>query len=417
MKDPFSMTTSIRARISNISRELLLFTIATFAVGMATSLVDSTLNNFLNDTFSLTPFQRSFLELPREIPGLIVVFVSASLWFLGSRKLGALSLLLGCVGIFLVGFASKTYTIMVMFLFIFSLGQHLFMPVASTVGMELASEGRPGHWLGQMNAVRNLAAIVGSAIVFVGFKYLKFSYEHTFTIAALSFATGMVVMAFMTPSKVKPVGTKSFLKLRKEYSLIYVLAVLYGSRKQIFITFAPWVIVTIFGKPTQTIATLIVIGGVIGILFQPILGKAIDKLGEKAVLASEAVLLIFVCLGYAFGRTFFSDHVAFLIACACYLLDQVLMSVSMARSTYMKKIALHDSDIQSALSASITIDHFFSIGIALIGGVIWNQFGFQYVFIFGVFIAVINFFATMRIKIPERPPIPVDAPEIDLASK
>jgi len=398
------MTTTLRARISQISRELILFTIATFAVGMATSLVDSTLNNFLNDTFSLTPFQRSFLELPRELPGLIVVFVSASLWFLGSRKLGALSLLLGGAGIFLIGFASKTYSIMVMFLFIFSLGQHLFMPVASTVGMELASEGRPGQRLGQMNAVRNLAAIVGSAVVFVGFKYLKFNYEHTFTIAAVCFIVGMVVMAMMTPSKVRNAGSRHFLKLRKEYSLFYVLAVLYGSRKQIFITFAPWVIVTVFGKPTQTIATLIVIGGVIGILFQPLLGKAIDKLGEKVVLASEAVLLVFVCLGYAFGRSVFTENTAFMIACICYLLDQVLMSVSMARSTYMKKIALQESDIQSAITAAITIDHVFSISIALVGGVIWNHFGYQYVFIFGVLIAVINFFATMRIKLPEQKP-------------
>jgi hypothetical protein len=76
------------------------------------------------------------------------------------------------------------------------------------------------------------------------------------------------------------------------------------------------------------------------------------------------------------------------------------MSVSMARSTYMKKIALQDSDIQPALSASITIDHLFSISVALIGGVIWNRFGFQYVFLFGVLIAVVNFFATLRIKIP-----------------
>ncbi|MDO9121491.1 MAG: hypothetical protein Q7U31_06895, partial [Anaerolineaceae bacterium] len=186
----------------------------------------------------------------------------------------------------------------------------------------------------------------------------------------------------------------------KEYTLFYVLAVLFGSRKQIFITFAPWVIVTVFGKPTQTIATLIVIGGVFGILFQPLLGKAIDKLGEKIVLAAEAVLLVIVCLGYAFGKTLFSMDVAFYIACGCYLLDQVLMSVSMARSTYMKKIALQDSDIQPALSASITIDHFFSISIALLGGVIWNRFGFQYVFIMGVLIAIINFFAAMRIKIP-----------------
>jgi predicted MFS family arabinose efflux permease len=410
------MFQTLRIRITNLSRELALFAIASFAVGMAGSLVDSTLNNFLNDSFRLTPFQRSFLELPREVPGFIVVFVSALLWFLGSRKLGALSLFLGSIGIFLIGFASKTYTVMVMFLFIFSLGQHLFMPVASTVGMELASEGKTGHRLGQMNAIRNLAAIFGSALVFVGFKYFHFNYQHTFAIAAACFVLGMILMALMKPSKVEKVNRKSFLKLRKEYTLFYVLAVLYGSRKQLFITFAPWVIVTIFGKPTQTIATLIVIGGIIGILFQPILGKAIDKLGEKTVLASEAVLLVVVCLGYAFGKTFFSMNVAFYIACGCYLLDQVLMSVSMARSTYMKKIALQESDIQPALSASITIDHLFSISIALIGGVIWNRFGFQYVFLFGVLIAVINFFATMQIKLPTQKNGPLLAEESVLTS-
>jgi predicted MFS family arabinose efflux permease len=410
------MLQSIRSKYSNLSRELALFAIASFAVGMAGSLVDSTLNNFLNDSFSLSPFQRSFLELPREIPGLIVVFVSALFWFLGSRKLGALSLFLGSVGIFLIGFASKTYTVMVMFLFIFSMGQHLFMPVASTIGMELARDGKTGHRLGQMNAIRNLAAIIGSSLVFVGFKYFHFNYKHTFIIAASCFIIGMILMALMKPSKVEKVDRKSFLTLRKEYTLFYVLAVLYGSRKQIFITFAPWVIVTIFGKPTQTLATLIVIGGIIGILFQPILGKAIDKLGEKAVLASEAVLLIIVCLGYAFGKTIFSENTAFLIACVCYLLDQVLMSVSMARSTYMKKIALQDADIQPALSASITIDHAFSISIALLGGVIWNHFGFQYVFLMGVLIAVINFFATMRIKIPPQKNVTILAEESVITS-
>lgn len=411
------MPATLRSRLSNISRELILFSIASFAVGMAGSLVDSTLNNFLNDSFVLTPFKRSFLEMPREIPGLIVVFVSALFWFLGSRKLGAFALLLGSVGIFLIGFASKTYTVMVMFLFLFSMGQHLFMPVASTVAMELAREGRTGHRLGQMNAIRNLAAIMGSALVFVGFKYLNFNYQHTFTIAALCFAAGMVMMALMKPSKVEKISTKTFLKLRKEYTLFYVLAVLYGSRKQIFITFAPWVIVTVYGKPTQTLATLIVIGGVIGILFQPLLGKAIDKLGEKVVLAAEAVTLVIVCLCYGFSKSIFSENTAFIITCVCYLIDQVLMSVSMARSTYMKKIALQESDIQPAISASITIDHFFSIGIALVGGVIWNQIGFQYVFLFGVVIATINFFATLRIKIPDRAAVSLPVEEIATSFK
>lgn len=392
------MLTSLQKRFTSLPRELVLFISASFAVGMAGSLVDSTLNNFLNDTFTLTGFQRSFLEIPREFPGMITVLVTALLCFLGSRRLGGFAQLLAAAGIFLIGFVSKSYSHMVIFLFIFSLGQHLFMPVATTIGMELAADGKTGKRLGQLNAIRNLAAIVGSFLVFIGFKYLNFTFQHSFTIAALIFTIAAVLMFLMKPEKSAP--PKTFLKLRKEYSLFYALAVLSGSRKQIFITFAPWVIVTIFHKPTQTLATLITIGGVIGIIFQPMLGKAIDRFGERAILMMEAMLLVIVCLGYGFSRSVLPENIAFIITCVCYLMDQVLMSVSMARSTYMKKIALQPQDIQPALSASISIDHVFSIAIALIGGVIWNQFGFQYVFLLGIVIAVVNFFVAKRIKLP-----------------
>jgi predicted MFS family arabinose efflux permease len=211
----------------------------------------------------------------------------------------------------------------------------------------------------------------------------------------------MVLMALMRRSQVPANQPRSQLKLKKEYSLFYVLAVLTGARKQIFLTFAPWVIVTIYNKPTQVIATLILIGGVVGILIQPFLGKLIDRLGERTILMAEALLLVPVCLAYGFSKFVFSANTAFLITCACYLIDQVLMSVGMARSTYMKKIAVQASDIQPALSASVTIDHFFSIGVALIGGVIWNKLGFQYVFLMGVLIAAGNFIATRMICIPK----------------
>ena len=127
----------------------------------------------------------------------------------------------------------------------------------------------------------------------------------------------------------------------------------------------------------------------------------------------QAVLLIPVCLAYGFSKSFFSVDTAFLITCACYLVDQVLVSVSMARSTYMKKIALQKEDIQPALSLAVSIDHFFSIGVALIGGVIWNHFGYQFVFLMGVVIAVGNFFSTMQIRIPKlttKQPVVFDEP-------
>lgn len=375
-----------------------MFIAASFALGIAYSLVDSVLNNYLNARFNLNGFERSFLELPRELPGFLVIFVTAGLWFLCSRRLGTVATLAGLTGVVLIGFASTSYAVMVLWLFIYSLGQHVFMPVSSTIGMELAQEGQTGQRLGQLNAIRNVATILGSAIVFLGFKYLGMTFQHTFALSAVGFVVAAFMMFKMKPEKTKPASL--YLKLRREYSLYYILAVLFGSRKQLFMTFAPWVLITVFNQPTQTIATLMIIGGVIGIVFQPLLGWAIDHLGERFVLVAEALLLMLVCLAYGFSRALFSEHTAFLIACGCYLLDQMLMSVNMARSTFMKKIALDPADVQPALTVSITIDHIFSISIALIGGVIWNQFGYQYVFLMGVVIAAINFIAAMQIRLP-----------------
>ena len=77
------------------------------------------------------------------------------------------------------------------------------------------------------------------------------------------------------------------------------------------------------------------------------------------------------------------------------------MSVGMARSMYIKKIAMKPEDVQAALTAGITIDHVFSMSIAVLGGIVWNAFGYQYVFLMGVVIATINFFAAMQIRIPK----------------
>jgi hypothetical protein len=79
----------------------------------------------------------------------------------------------------------------------------------------------------------------------------------------------------------------------------------------------------------------------------------------------------------------------------------MLMSVNIARSTYIKKIALNNSHVQPALTASVTIDHIFSIAVGLLGGAIWVTLGFQFVFLLGAFIAVGNFIAALYIRIPK----------------
>ena len=379
---------------------MLLFATAALALGMGFSMIDSTFNNFLEFKFQLTGFQRSFLEFPRELPGFLVVFVSAALWILCSRRLGVVAMIFGVVGSLLLGFASSSYRMMLPWLFILSLGQHLYMPIASTIGMELAHKGQDGRRLGQLNAIRNFAAIIGSFIVFLGFKYLGFTFKHTFALASCLLIVAAVLLFAMKPEPV--VKKHRFLQLHKEYRLYYLLNVISGARKQLFITFAPWVLVSVFGQPTQIMATLFTIGGVIGILFQPLLGWTIDKMGERFVLAAEAVILVFVCFGYGFAKFMFSANLAFYLVCLCFLVDQMIFSVSMARATYLKKISKQPDHIQPALTAAVTIDHVFSISSALVGGLIWNAFGFQYVFLFGAIIAVINFFTALQVRVPSK---------------
>jgi predicted MFS family arabinose efflux permease len=392
----------VSARVTRMSRELKLFAAASTMMGIAYSIYDSTFNNFINERFSPTGFQRSLLELPRELPGVLVVFVSALLWFLCSRRLGAFALVLGAAGALLIGYFSSTYAAMMLCLFVYSLGQHLFIPLASSIGMELAHEGQTGRRLGQLNAIRNVATILGSFLVFLGFRFLGFRFQHAFVLTAVGLGLAAVLMFQMKPEVAQKPQT--FLKLHQEYRLFYILNILSGSRKQIFITFAPWVIVTIFKQPTQTIATLLTIGGVIGILFQPVLGRAIDRFGERLILQIEAVMLVLVCLGYGSCKFLFPEKTAFLFVCGFYLLDQMLMSVNMARSMYMKRIAVEKDHIQPALTAGVTIDHIFSMGIALLGGVIWTLFGFQYVFFLGIVIAALNFLAASRIPPRRLPP-------------
>src|SRR5512146_2343066 len=89
---------SLSERIGRYSRELKLFMAASLAMGVAYSLVDATFNNFINERYAISAFQRSFLEIPRELPGVLCVFITALLSFLCSRRLGAVAMLLGVAG-------------------------------------------------------------------------------------------------------------------------------------------------------------------------------------------------------------------------------------------------------------------------------------------------------------------------------
>jgi len=82
-------------RLFGLPRDFVLFVIAATLYAFSQSAVTAVFNNFLNETYSIGNFQRGLLELPREMPGFLVVFVSALLYLMSSRRLAALANLVG----------------------------------------------------------------------------------------------------------------------------------------------------------------------------------------------------------------------------------------------------------------------------------------------------------------------------------
>lgn len=394
------MIKAISLKIKEYDKNFILFLLVGVCLGLAQSVDGSTFNNFLKEKFHMLILQRSALELPRELPGFLVFIIIGFLYSLGDVRIAALANLLAAVGMFTLGIIPPEYSIALICIFIYSSGQHVYMPLSNTIAMNFASDGRLGRKLGQVSAANTAALVFGSAVLYIVFKYVKVSYTVTFTIGAIAFLAASILLMFMKPNRPSQSG-KRFV-FRKEYKVFYILSVLYGGRKQIFITFGPWVLVDVFKQKVTTMTLLFFIISVISIFFKPLVGHFIDKVGEKFIMGAEAVILFFVCFAYSFADAILPVKGAVIMICACYVLDQLLSAASMARSTYLKKIAVREEDVSPTLSLGISIDHIMSMSLPVVGGLVWygaGSSGYRYVFLGGAVIAVLNFITTRFMKI------------------
>jgi len=379
-------------------REFSFFLLVGLFLGLAGGIYNSIFPNFLNDVYRISETQRGFLEIPRESAGLIVMFVVGLMSFLGDIKLSRFSLLLNVVGVFGLAVLAPSYGVMIVWLFVFSLGQHVFMPLTSKIGMSLSKRENFGMRLARYSAYGLAATIVGNGIVWVGMRIFHIGYKPLFICAGVFYFFAAMSLFFMKPDK--PKNRRPKFIFRKAYGLYYALCLTNGARKQIFLTFAPWVLITVFGLSAPTFAILSVVISVVQIGTRTIVGRAIDKIGEQKVLTAEAFLLVLICLGYALSGKFFTAAIAVVIIAACYVIDSSMSVVEMARSTYMRKIAVEESDITPTLSAGTSIDHIASMSIPTLGGLLWAATGsYQPVFFVAAGIAVINIILTARIKI------------------
>jgi predicted MFS family arabinose efflux permease len=395
------MIMKVRGWLKGLERDFILFLIAGACLGIAQSVDGSTLTNYLKEHFGMLIIHRSALEFPRELPGLLVVLIIGGLSFLGGDvRISAVANLLAAAGMFLLGIIPSQFAFVIFVIFIYSMGQHIFMPLSGNIAMSFARRGEMGRTLGLLSSVSNIAIVVSSIALWALFRFAHISYFTSFTIGAVALLIAAVLIGLIKSTQTVKVEKRYI--YRKEYRLYYWLSMLYGARKQIFITFGPWVLVDVFKQPVTTMTILFLIVAVIGIFVKPWVGHLIDKAGERFVLSGEAFIFFFTCLLYAFAEDLFSYPVAIACIYVCYVTDFTIDSASMARITYMKKIALKPEDVSPSLSLGISLDHIVTVFLPFIGGLAWykgGHGGYKYVFMGGAVVALLNFISSRKIRI------------------
>jgi len=393
------------------ARQIKLFIIIIAMTGLAMGLSDSVFANYFKDAYGVDAFGRGVIEFPRELPGLLCVFIVSVFAGAGDIRLSIVAQLLMIAGLIFLGLFTPAFGVMLVALFINSLGMHMFMPLSDSIGLSLAKKGSFGSRMGAFNGIRTAFAMLAAIFVFAGFRAGFFSFTSPvkliFLIAAAALCVVAVCLALMRSNCVESASGKKFslkpnLVFRKEYMLYYLLAVLFGARKQIMYVYGPWVLIELMGFGADRMSLLVIAGAGIGIFFLPTVGKWIDRFGPARIMLVEAVIFIFIYAVYGVMSAFLAGGLAaagivVVLAFGVNIADRMTMQFGMVRAVYMRSIALKKEDVTPTLSTGMALDHALSIISAFACGFIWRELGPQYVFVFAGLLCAGNIAVARRV--------------------
>ena len=381
------------------NRQLVLFFAAIACMACATGVHDSIFNNFLSDTFSLSPQARGLLEFPRETPGFLVFLTSGILATLPLMRVGTVATLVFSVGMLGIGLLGSSFWPMIAMMCIGSTGLHLLQPVGATLAIGLSDESNRGRRMGQMGAVDTTAAVIGTGLVWLLLDKTAPQYRTGFMCASILGAGAALMYGRMNVPHLHKARPRMVFRMR--YRLYYLLELLAGARKQVFLTFGPWVLIKVYNQPATSIAGLLMIAALIGIVFKPMAGAMVDRFGERAVMIADGLVLILVCIGYGYAIPLTgSIESARLLACGCYVADNLLFALSSARAVYLSRVTATPQELTSTLAMGVSINHIASMTIPIGAGALWAGFGYERVFLSAAILALLT--SALALRVPAK---------------
>ncbi|TCK60806.1 MFS transporter [Seleniivibrio woodruffii] len=317
-------------------------------------------NNFAVENAGIDGFYMGLTQSVREIPGFLSLLVILAIVVLPEHKLAVVSLIVLGLGIAVTGYLPTPMGVIVSTL-IMSFGFHFFETVNQSLTLQYFNKLETPLVLSRLRSVAAGGNIAAGVLVIVLLKFMEYKYIFLIT-GMLAVAAGLYCLKLNPVDSSLPVQKKK-LQLKWKYWLYYALTFLSGARRQVFTAFAVFLMVEKFGFSTKEIAILFIVNNMVSFFFNPVIGRMINKYGERRLLSIEYSTLVFVFIGYAFLDSK-------ILVALLYIVDNLVYSFVISIRTFYQKIA-EPEDFANGSAMGFTINHIAAVFIPFAGGILW----------------------------------------------
>ena len=345
---------------------VMLLVVMAAALPLAFSTWVALLNNFVIEAAGFDGVGIGWLQSVREVPGFLAVGVIVVIMFMREQTLALVSLLtLGFV-VMVTGWFPSIGGLLVTTM-ISSIGFHYYATVSQSLQLQWIDKDKAPQTLGWIVSAGSAASLVAYGLLVLSWKTFDLSYNFVYMMGGGATVVIALICWVAYPKFASPHSQHTKMILRKRYWLYYALQFMAGARRQIFVVFAAFMMVEKFGFEVHEVTALFLVNFVANMIFAPMMGHMISRVGERNALAFEYVGLTLVFLAYG-GIFFFGWGVV--LAASLYVIDHLFFALAFALKTYFQKIA-DPKDIAPTAAVSFTINHIAAVFLPAALGYLW----------------------------------------------
>ncbi len=333
--------------------------------------------NFFVDVIGLDGSQMGIIQSIRELPGLLAVSVLFLLIFMSEISVAIFAVAILGIGVMLTGML-PSYAGVIFTTLVLSTGFHYYETVNQSLTLQAFNQRVSPLVFGRLRSISALGNILAAIFILLCLPFM--SYVQLYAICGMIAVVGAIWAYKKRPNLTHLPMQRKRIILKKKYWLFYVLTLLAGGRRQIFMVFSLILLVEHFGYSAAAITTLFLINNAINWAINPIIGRLINKYGEQSLLTSTFIPTVLIFLAYAF-----IDN-AFIIA-VLYIVDQFLFNFNIAEKTFFQKIS-EPEDIAPSMATGFTINHIVAVIVPAVCGFLW-MIDYRIPFIVGAVIALV----------------------------